>query len=743
MQPEHRKTMHDCPSPEVFARLLGNQLDAAEQEEVTEHVAACESCRQKLFRLCGDREWRPAAPPPAGTDDIEQKSEQATPVHQQQTVNQWGGGADVGDGGESPASSIETVAARPAPVDPQAPLSLSDFGLIAEIGSGGMGTVFRAVQKSLNKPVAIKMLSRVASGDAPLVKRFLREASAAAGMRHPNIVDVHGVGRTQDGGYFLVMDLVEGANLEELVQSDRIPMENVPELVATIADAVERAHQHDVVHRDLKPSNILVDASGRVMVTDFGIAKLLSNDQTNLTGTDAGIIGTPSYMAPEQIDPRWGEVGFRADVYGLGGILYYLLTGQHPFPAEGRGNIAVLARVASEILPDAPSTIRRDTPAVLEAICLKCLSKEQAGRYATAGEVASTLRCPDTVSVAGASLPRREPPKGAVPPDSPFYLERDVDEAFHAAVGRRDSIILLRGARQMGKTSLLARGLAQARRAGLNVVLTDCSKLSTSDLATAESLFRAFGELMADALDLEVFPEDVWNRRRGPSVNFDRYLRREVLAKTDGELVWALDEVDRLFTCEFRSDVFGLFRSWHNERALDPSGPWSRLSLAIAYATEVRLFITDINQSPFNVGTRLNLQDFTRDQVSNMNQRYGSPLQDDAQVERFHALLAGHPYLTNLGLYEMASRQLDIAAFEQQAELAEGFFGDHLQRILAMLTHDEPLRESAQGVIDGHGCSSAEAFYRLRSAGVVAGKSPRDTRFRCQLYEKYLTQHML
>ena len=109
------------------------------------------------------------------------------------------------------------------------------------------------------------------------------------------------------------------------------------------------------------------------MITDFGIAKLLTSEQTNITGSEGGIVGTPSYMAPEQVDPRWGDVGFRTDVYGLGGILYYLLARQHPFPVDERGNIAVLARVASEAQPYLPSTIRPDVPAELESICMKAI----------------------------------------------------------------------------------------------------------------------------------------------------------------------------------------------------------------------------------------------------------------------------------------------------------------------------------------------------------------------------------
>jgi len=345
----------------------------------------------------------------------------------------------------------------------------------------------------------------------------------------------------------------------------------------------------------------------------------------------------------------------------------------------------------------------------------------------------------------GALTPPRklEPAGGAVPLDSEFYIVRPTDDEFRSAIARQDSIVLVKGARQMGKTSLLARGLQQARESGAKVVLTDFQKLNAAHLESAESLFIALAELIADQLDLDVLPEQVWNSRRGPNVNFERYLRREVLGKITSPIVWGLDEVDRLFTCSFGSEVFGLFRSWHNERSLDPTGPWRRLTLAIAYATEAHLFITDMNQSPFNVGTRLVLEDFTFEQVAELNRRHGSPLREKAETARFYRLVGGHPYLVRRGLYEMATHRMDLGSFESHADRDEGPFGDHLRRILVLLAQDHALCEVVRGVLQGHPCPNAESFYRLRSAGVMSGESARDVRPRCQLYATYLEQHLL
>jgi class 3 adenylate cyclase len=350
---------------------------------------------------------------------------------------------------------------------------------------------------------------------------------------------------------------------------------------------------------------------------------------------------------------------------------------------------------------------------------------------------------PTTASVEPRKLVQLEPVGGAVPLDSAFYVVRPADEEFSAAIARRDSIVLVKGARQMGKTSLLARGLQQARAAGARVVRSDFQKLNQQHLESADTLFVKLADSVADQLDLDALPDEMWHARRGPSENFERYWQRVVLRQIDAPVIWGLDEVDRLFTCDFASEVFGLFRSWHNDRALDPEGPWQRLTLAIAYATEAHLFITDVNQSPFNVGTRLTLEDFSFEQVADLNERYGSPLRTEPELARYYRLVSGHPYLVRRGFQEMASRGLDLPAFEAEADRDEGMFGDHLRRILVLLARDAELCEVVRSVLRGQPCSAQESFYRLRSAGVMAGDSARNVRPRCQLYATYLERHLL
>jgi DNA-binding winged helix-turn-helix (wHTH) protein len=334
------------------------------------------------------------------------------------------------------------------------------------------------------------------------------------------------------------------------------------------------------------------------------------------------------------------------------------------------------------------------------------------------------------------------PVGGAVALDSRFYIERRTDAEFLAALKRQDSLVLVKGARQVGKTSLLARGLQQARRSEAKVIVTDFQNLSAEHLADAEKLFLTLAESVADQLDLPVLPSQTWNPHLSPGINFERYFRRQIFPHIAAPIVWGLDEVDRLFTCAFGSEVFGLFRSWHNKRALDPDGHWRRLTLAIAYATEAHLFITDLNQSPFNVGTRLQLEDFSFGQVQDLNARFGSPLGNEMEVQRIYALIGGHPYLVHRALSEMVTRGLTLAGIEAQATSNDGLFGDHLRRVLLSLLQDAGLRAAVQQVLRGNTNLPPESFYGLRSAGLLLGEASDDARLRCQLYAAYLTKHL-
>jgi DNA-binding SARP family transcriptional activator len=340
-----------------------------------------------------------------------------------------------------------------------------------------------------------------------------------------------------------------------------------------------------------------------------------------------------------------------------------------------------------------------------------------------------------------------EPMGGAVPLDSPYYIVRNADAELYAAITRRDSLACLKGPSQIGKTSLLARGLALARQSGVRVVLTDFRKFSPPELTSIDSCFRALAQSLADQLDLDVSLDASWKSERSAIDNLDRFLRREVLCKVNAPLVWGLEEIDRLFYHKYKEDVFGLFRAWHDERALDPSAPWHQLTLALTYTTESYLLISDLNRSPFNVVQEIAMEDLTFEQVADLNQRYGAPLKNASEVERFCRLIGGHPYLARRGLGEMKTRNLGLASLEGEAEREMEPYGSHLERLFVFLTLDnEPrgaeLIEAVRRVLQGKPCPSPQSFYRLRSAGVFAGASEQEAGIRCRLYENFLRRRL-
>jgi eukaryotic-like serine/threonine-protein kinase len=267
----------------------------------------------------------------------------------------------------------------------QEPVRFGDYELLEEIARGGMGIVYKARQVSLNRIVAVKMILQGKLAAAEDVERFRIEAAAAAKLKHPHIVVIHEVGRT-DGQDFFSMEYVEGRSLAELIRQGSIPPKHAAQTMRQVAEAVHFAHQNGVLHRDIKPSNVLIDQAGSARVMDFGLAKQVDRSQgLTLTGQ---IMGTPTYMAPEQITNRRGELGPACDVYGMGALFYELLTGLPPF--QGRDQIDTLLAVL-EFDPQSPRRLNPNVPRELEMICLKCLEKDLAHRYASAEAVADDL----------------------------------------------------------------------------------------------------------------------------------------------------------------------------------------------------------------------------------------------------------------------------------------------------------------------------------------------------------------
>ncbi len=273
-------------------------------------------------------------------------------------------------------------------------VAYADYRLKRLLDAGGVGKVYRAVRRTDGHEVAVKFLRKSFHADPEAIARFRAEAATVATLDHPGIVKVHGTGRTPAGLYFMVLDLVDGADLWQVAAKREIALSEAIDWMAQACDVLEHLHARGVIHCDLKPGNLLLGSAGRVRMTDFGFAR------SQFAG-NRGVAGTAGFMAPEQVSGVWGPISPRTDIYGLGAVLYWLLTGRPPFQGHRVGD--VLSQVVSghEAVP--PSDLRAGIPESLNAICTKCLTKRAADRFASAQGLAQSL------AVAGVRGPHSSP----------------------------------------------------------------------------------------------------------------------------------------------------------------------------------------------------------------------------------------------------------------------------------------------------------------------------------------------
>jgi tRNA A-37 threonylcarbamoyl transferase component Bud32 len=353
--------MNPCPGDDQLRLLLDEQLAADVAGPLTQHTDQCPACQQRLERLLADSLAGPLrqllAPAP--------------------TILDPPGSKTLGEG------LLQRLKGRPGPE--AVPPALPGYEVLDELGRGGMGVVYKARHLRLNRLVALKMVLAGIHADPQLRARLDVEAETLAGLQHPNIVQVFEVAE-YDGCPYLALEFIDGGSLERKLAHRRLPPRQAAELVETLARAIHAAHQRGIVHRDLKPANVLLTEAGVPKITDFGLAKRLESQGQTQTGQ---VLGTPSYMAPEQAAGKTHDVGPLADVYALGAILYEMLTGKPPFAA---GSVHKTIELVLTHDPVAPGRLARKVPRDLETICLKCLQKDPRKRYASAGELAEDLR---------------------------------------------------------------------------------------------------------------------------------------------------------------------------------------------------------------------------------------------------------------------------------------------------------------------------------------------------------------
>jgi tRNA A-37 threonylcarbamoyl transferase component Bud32/anti-sigma factor RsiW len=373
---------NNCPDPAALEALLSGRIDENRLTAIESHVETCRSCQERLESLAGMAVVLPKT-------DIPSKLREAAGSHRLSNVIQK-------LRGRAPASrtAIGVPETDVLPIDesPTArdrlsrqPRQIAEYDIQAVLGRGGIGVVYRATDRALARDVAIKVLRADLADNDSLRERFLREARAAAALRHDNVVTIYGVGQHAEQPY-LVMEYVPGGSLaDRLLRKGKLSGPEVIRLGIEVASSLAAAHARGIVHRDVKPGNVLWDAeSARYKLTDFGLAKALDDVSLTRTGT---LVGTPEYLSPEQAEG--GTVDARSDLFSLGALLYAACTGESPFHADS--TIGVLHRVRT-LLPPGVRQMRPDCPAELAKVIDRLLIKNLNQRYQSAGAVVEELR---------------------------------------------------------------------------------------------------------------------------------------------------------------------------------------------------------------------------------------------------------------------------------------------------------------------------------------------------------------
>ncbi|MEW6731881.1 MAG: AAA-like domain-containing protein [Acidobacteriota bacterium] len=354
-----------------------------------------------------------------------------------------------------------------------------------------------------------------------------------------------------------------------------------------------------------------------------------------------------------------------------------------------------------------------------------------------------TLPAEPTFSYQPVDLPtptaQLESPEGTMGPQSIFYIERPCDQIAIEKIREQGVTITIKAPRQMGKSSLLCRLIDNIVKEGSKrIIFLDFQLIDKPTRANADLFFRQFCNWITDELELENRVDEYWASPLGNSHRCTRYLGRYLLKSLDQPLVLAMDEVDSVLETSFRTDFFSMLRSWHNNRATAPI--WRQLDLALVISTEPHLLIADQNQSPFNVGECIELQDFTPAQISDLNERHGSPL-SATEEHQLMILLSGHPYLVRRAFYLIAKGRLSMAEMIETATADDGPFNGHLRNLLFRLQGQDDLINGFKQVISEGVCRDEKIRFRLWSAGLVHLRQGKTTP-RCQLYADYFRERL-
>jgi AAA domain-containing protein/TIR domain-containing protein len=340
----------------------------------------------------------------------------------------------------------------------------------------------------------------------------------------------------------------------------------------------------------------------------------------------------------------------------------------------------------------------------------------------------------------GVPLPVADPrfalETGTVWLDSPFYVMRGSDFEIKEHLRILGSTIVVSGARQMGKSSLLARAcLAE----GYQPLYIDFQLMAEQNFKDLDSLLRYVAHKLAKLAKTTVTPDEFWDDKAGPIESITGFIEGAILGE-DLSVLILFDEADMIFKCDYRDQFFSAVRAWHNRRAT--SNTWKRLSLVIAHSTDPYLWIQDINRSPFNVGYPIKLEEFDFEEICGLNSRYGAPLKTEADVQQLVNLVGGQPYLVRQALYRLSVTGWSMSFLKEVAADEEGPFGDHLHRFVWSLHREPELKKSLRQVIKRGSCDDERYFQRLKAAGLIRGDARGFAEMRCLLYKRYFDKHL-
>lgn len=650
----------------------------------------------------------------------------------------------------------------------------SRYYLESLIGRGGMGEVYRAFDTHVGRTVAIKIMALTtrARHSRELLKRFEQEISISARFNSPHIVQVTDLGLTDEGHPYFVMEYLQGETLRKRLRRDhQLSLEQAVPIFVQICEGLHYAHTYGVIHRDLKPENIFLclgPLGELVKIIDFGIAKITKSEAgKQWVLTESGnFVGTLQYASPEQCEGA--DIDTRTDVYTLGILLYECLSGVNPFGIDQSSTVSAYRWMDCHI-NRTPIPIRQhphchEILPQVEDILSRCLNKHPSERFSSVIELRNCLKRAlspissgnddltedeKTTDKGQLTFDRSEPddsdllfyPSGPIPLDAPVYIPFPIEEQAYREIHRPGSLIRIKAPKEMGKTSLLLRIIDHAQSLGYRAVSLSLDQADQAILADLNRLLRWMCISVSKQLELEPNLERYWDEEIGSKVSCTQYFRGYILKQVKAPLLLAFDEINQIFEYpQVAKDFLPLLRFWFEETKRQST--WRELRMIVVHSTDIYVPL-QLKQSPFNVGTPIQIEGFSLKQAGQLAERYGLRWRSTDDLERLMALVGGHPALIHLAIYHLKFEGLTVEHLLETAATLSGIFGYHLQRHLVIIQEQPQLMEALQQIMTQHEpmtLKSATA-HKLNSMGLVRQMGDQVSPS-CELYRLFFSKNL-